>query len=116
MAPEQVRGGRGDARTDLYGLGTMLYEMVTVHLPYDAPDARGLLRAKAARTATPPSEKVPGLDPAVEALVMRAIEREPRTRRRAPAGHARGSPELREPQHDVAVIRRTMPVLHPNHR
>ncbi len=52
MAPEQVGGRRGDARTDVYALGTMLYEMLTGHLPYTAASAGGIVRAK---THEPPS-------------------------------------------------------------
>ncbi len=80
MAPEQVRGKRGDVRTDVYALGTMLYEMITGGLPYDAGNAHAMMRAKVTQNARPPRELLPGLDPKVEEIIMHAIEREPRER------------------------------------
>jgi serine/threonine protein kinase len=80
MAPEQVRGKRGDVRTDVYALGTMLYEMVTGGLPYDAGNAHAMMRAKLNQIARPPRELLPSLDPKVEEIIMHAIEREPRER------------------------------------
>ena len=47
MAPEQVSGRRGDVRTDVYALGTMLYEMLTGHLPYASTNAAGTLPPEA---------------------------------------------------------------------
>ncbi len=84
MAPEQVRGRRGDARTDVYGLGTMLYEMLTCNLPYDAPDARALLRAKLRSAPKPPRHFAPDIDPALEAIILRAIAPLPRDRYPSP--------------------------------
>lgn len=39
MAPEQIKGQRGDARTDVYALGTMIYEMIVGRLPYEGDNA-----------------------------------------------------------------------------
>jgi serine/threonine protein kinase len=80
MAPEQIRGRRGDARTDVYALGMLLYELLTAHLPYDSPNARALLRAKTSEEPRPPSYWVPGFDPHLEAILLRALERDPRNR------------------------------------
>ena len=80
MAPEQIRGRRGDARTDVYAVGMLLYELLTAHLPYDSPNARALLRAKTSEEPRPPSYCVPGFDPHLEAIILRAIERDPRNR------------------------------------
>ena len=80
MAPEQVRGKRGDVRTDVYSLGTMLYEMITGGLPYEAGNAHAMMRAKLSQNARPPRELLPSLDPNVEEIIMHAIEREPRER------------------------------------
>jgi serine/threonine-protein kinase len=80
MAPEQVRGKRGDVRTDVYALGTMLYEMITGGLPYDAGNAHAMMRAKLNQNARPARELLPSLDPQVEEIIMHAIEREPRER------------------------------------
>ncbi|HTP53245.1 MAG TPA: serine/threonine-protein kinase [Anaeromyxobacteraceae bacterium] len=80
MAPEQVRGRRGDPRTDVYAVGLMLYEMLTCNLPYDSPNPRALLRAKVSEEPRSPSYYVPGFDPKLEAIILRAIERDPRDR------------------------------------
>jgi eukaryotic-like serine/threonine-protein kinase len=80
MAPEQIRGRRGDPRTDVYAVGMMLYEMLTCHLPYDMPNPRALLRAKTSEDPRPPSYWVPRFDPSLEAIILRAIERDPRRR------------------------------------
>ncbi|HTN51489.1 MAG TPA: serine/threonine-protein kinase [Anaeromyxobacter sp.] len=80
MAPEQIRGRRGDARTDVYALGMLLYEMLTANLPYESPNPRALLRAKTSDDPRPPSYYVPGFDPSLEAIIMKAIERSPRDR------------------------------------
>ncbi|MGA7123959.1 MAG: serine/threonine-protein kinase [Polyangiaceae bacterium] len=80
MAPEQVRGRRGDARTDVYSLGTMLYEMITGELPHTGANAQAVMRAKVEQDARPPREVFGDIDPNVEEIILRAIDRSPRER------------------------------------
>jgi len=80
MAPEQIRGRRGSARTDLYALGVILYEMLTGHLPHEAPSTAALLRAKLRRPPTPPKAYQKDLHPALQAIVLKALAREPQDR------------------------------------
>ncbi len=94
MAPEQIGGRRGDARTDVYAVGTMLYEMLTKNLPFQSANANALLRAKANEEPKPASYFVPDLDPALEAIILKAIQRVPRDRY---ADAAELLAELRDP-------------------
>jgi serine/threonine-protein kinase len=80
MAPEQVRGKRGDARTDIYALGTLFYEMLTGAMPFVAGNSHALMRAKLDREPRPAREAAPDLDPKLEEIAMRALERAPRER------------------------------------
>jgi serine/threonine-protein kinase len=80
MAPEQVRGRRGDARTDVYALGTLLYEMLTGELPHTGANAHAIMRAKMDEDPRPPREILPDIDPKVEEIILRAIDRSPRER------------------------------------
>jgi serine/threonine protein kinase len=80
MAPEQISGRRGDARTDIYSLGMILYEMLTANLPYEGVNVYAVMKAKSSEDPQPPSRWVPDLDPHLEEIVLHAIERAPRNR------------------------------------
>lgn len=80
MAPEQMRGRVGDGRADIYALGTMLYQMLTGRLPYTTGDWEALLREKRLDDPIPPSALVPDIDPSLEAIILKAIERAPADR------------------------------------
>jgi len=80
MAPEQIAGKRGDARTDVYAVGTLLYEMLTGNLPYQGESTAAVLRAKSGLEPRRPSYYVPGFDPSLEAIILKAIEPDPRRR------------------------------------
>jgi eukaryotic-like serine/threonine-protein kinase len=80
MAPEQVSGRRGDARTDIYALGTILYEMLTGTMPYAGDNVYSVMRAKTSEDPQPPSKFRPDLDPHLEEIILTAIERQPRNR------------------------------------
>src|SRR5258708_19420075 len=75
MAPEETgRMNRSiDSRSDLYGLGVTLYEMLTGTLPFTASDPMELVHCHIARQPTPPSEKVNGVPRAVSAIIMKLL-------------------------------------------
>jgi serine/threonine protein kinase len=94
MAPEQVSGRRGDARTDIYSLGVMLYEMLTASLPYAASNVYNMMRAKTHEDPQPLTRHRPDLDPKLEEIVLHAIERQAKNRY---ASAAQMLEDLRDP-------------------
>jgi tetratricopeptide (TPR) repeat protein len=84
MAPEQVRGEPGDARSDLYSLGCTLYEALTGMVPIEDVPASAAGGASSGIRPVPPSEIVTGIPTALDTLVMRLLEKDPRER----IGHA----------------------------
>ena len=80
MSPEQCLGERLDARSDVYGCGALFYELVTGSPPFLADDVQALLRQHLLVAPLPPSQRCPGLDPRVDAIALKALEKDPADR------------------------------------
>ncbi len=80
MAPEQVKGKRGDGRTDIYSLGAILYEMTTDAAPFEGTSPYQIMNARLIGDPVAPSKRNPDISPQLEEIILHAMEREPRER------------------------------------
>lgn len=80
MAPEQVRGSRGDERTDIYSLGTILYEMATGEVPFGGDSAYVIMNARVTGDPQAPRKLNNKLTPVIEEIILHAMERDPKRR------------------------------------
>lgn len=77
MSPEQAAGREVDARADLYACGVILYELVTGEVPFVADSPVALLSKHVFEPPPPPTQKNPSLSPHVEAVILRALAKDP---------------------------------------
>ncbi len=80
MAPEQIRGLKADSRTDIYSTGVVLYEMATGKRPFLDTSGPQLISAILERPPSPPSSRNQGISPALESIIVKAIDKDPERR------------------------------------
>ncbi|MGE4142513.1 MAG: protein kinase [Planctomycetota bacterium] len=89
MSPEQALGERGDERSDVYGLGAVLYHALTGRPPFDARTVLALLDQILHQAPEPPARRAPAISPWLDELCLRAL-------RKAPAERFQSAAELAE--------------------
>jgi serine/threonine-protein kinase len=80
MAPEHALGSPVDARSDVYSLGCLLYAMLTAHPPFAGDHAAAVLHQQVNAAPRPPSQANPRVRPALDALVLQMLAKEPADR------------------------------------
>jgi serine/threonine-protein kinase len=77
ISPEQVKGKRGDGRTDIYTTGIMLYEMLSGKKPFTGDSPMAIMNDRLLNHPTPPHVAEPAIGPQLQEIIYRALERDP---------------------------------------
>jgi beta-lactam-binding protein with PASTA domain/predicted Ser/Thr protein kinase len=80
LSPEQAQGHAVSAPSDLYSVGIILYEMLTGRVPFEGESAVTIALKQVSEAPVPPSAYNPAIPPALEAVVLRALEKDPHRR------------------------------------
>jgi serine/threonine-protein kinase len=80
LSPEQARGETVDARSDVYAVGCVLYELLVGHPPFTGDNPVSVAYQHVREEARPPSELNPNVPPSVDAVVMKALAKNPEHR------------------------------------
>lgn len=80
ISPEQVKGKRGDGRSDIYAMGVILYEMLTGRQPFTGSSPLEIMNDRLLNFPVPPAVAEPTISPQLQEVLYRALEREPKNR------------------------------------
>lgn len=80
ISPEQVKGKRGDGRSDIYAMGIILYEMLTGRLPFSGASPMEIMNDRLLNYPLPPKVAEPSISPQLQEVLYRALERDPQNR------------------------------------
>jgi serine/threonine-protein kinase len=80
MSPEQVNGLKADARSDLYSIGIVLYELLAGRRPFESDSTYGVLDKQLHSAPQPPIELNPALPPQLNAIILKALAKDPADR------------------------------------
>ncbi len=75
MSPEQGRGESLDARSDLYSMAVILYQLITGRVPFDAESALGIVLKHVTEEPVPPVQVHPGVDPGLAAICLKGLRK-----------------------------------------
>ncbi|HVN17210.1 MAG TPA: protein kinase [Dongiaceae bacterium] len=105
MATEQLLGRVADARTDIYSVGAVLYELCTGTPPFEQTLFTGMVDAILHKPPIPPSHRRPGISTRLEAVILKCLEKDPDKRYQSAAELAQTLRELSTPHHTKSSSR-----------